>query len=140
MNTCSPWWLCCSVPADHSPSRRADQRLLPRQEEDVVGAAELCAITEPAANLQESIPDQGKRCADGEELVVLTYGIGPFRARQGPLEPPGPFAGRPASTARARSLAALRRSPESRRLVVRIVVPYNLVREQSQGQLGCRGQ
>ncbi len=50
-------------------------------------AAELSAIAEPAANLQEPITDQGKRCAHGEELVVLTDWIGPFRARQCPLEP-----------------------------------------------------
>ena len=48
---------------------------------------ELSAIAEPPADLQEPITDQGKRYARGEELVVLTDWIGPFRARQCPLEP-----------------------------------------------------
>ena len=81
------------------------QSLLPRQEEDVVWSCWAVRDRGPGGQSPEPITDQGKRCADGEELVVLTDRIGPFRAQPVPRSSRSRSCRRPGDgTARARSL------------------------------------
>ena len=52
--------------------------LIQGEEEDVVRPDELLTGHQTPAKFQQPITQQRDRHADGEELIVLAYGVGPF--------------------------------------------------------------